>query len=141
MSMKMITTIGFVTHVLVGSFCFMPMALAMSVPHAAPDQEIMVMTPVEPMSPAHCRECLHMQQAQSQPTSMQGNCNGQCLSSHIPDASTSSIFSSSLQLPDVSLVAAVVTPVSSQTIGLPLNTAPPDNLPMLASLGTVVLRQ
>ncbi len=141
MSMKIIATVGFLTHVLVGSFCFMPMASAMAMPYTQPDEEIIVMTPAPAglMSPAHCKDCLHMQQGQSGPSSMQGNCNGHCLSSRIP---TASAFASSntQQLPDISVALPTSTFISSDTIGLALNTSPPKNSSLLATVGTMVLR-
>lgn len=73
-----VTVFGmFLANVLLGNFCMMPMAMAAAMPMQNED-EMDVMTPVEPMTSAHCEHCAHLQK--EQPAPMNGGCAGHCLS-------------------------------------------------------------
>lgn len=62
-------------NVVFGHFCMMPMVYA-AVPHD--DQMEMVMTPMVPMSPAHCEHCASI--TKQEPPPMSATCAGHCLS-------------------------------------------------------------
>ncbi len=87
MRMKMLVSIGFVVHALLGNVCMMPMAYAASMPLQPEEVMEMAMTPMFPMSPApnHCKQCAHVQQRSNAP--MSRSCAGHCLSrAHDSDA-------------------------------------------------------
>ena len=75
--MKVLVSIGFVAHVLFGSFCMMPMAFAQAMPMQDNKAMEMNMTPMYPMSAAHCERCSHADQQKDAPAA--SGCAGHCL--------------------------------------------------------------
>ena len=133
--MKILTTFGFAIHVLVGSFCTMPMAMAAEMlthdMHAMED----VMTPMEPMSHADCPDCPHHEE-QKKPTQQSSSCAGHCLAQ--AHQSTTGIVSHGVQVVAVvpALQNAFVEESHNQEEKVPVAAAPP---PTMAT-GTIVLR-
>lgn len=82
--MKIATIGAFLTNILLGSVCMMPMAMAADMPMHHDEAMEMVMTPVETMTPVvlmsstYCEHCVHVQK--EQPTPMSAGCAGHCLS-------------------------------------------------------------
>lgn len=132
MSMKILTSIGFAAHVLLGNFCMMPMAGAAEMPMSHEGHAEMAMTP---MSSADCEHCI---KEQSDDVPMKGMpCNGgHCLSKSASQPSTA-IQASSL-LAAVTLPVGILLPSAPLELsGSPNATAPP-GVPV--STDTVVLR-
>ncbi len=77
--MKLIVSVSFVTHILLGTFCMMPMAMAMAADMPPQHDEAMEMnmTPMAPMSPLHCEHCTHVDQQNN--NNPMNNCAGHCL--------------------------------------------------------------
>ena len=75
MQRRIMLLIGFVGHVVLGNFCMMQIAMAADMPMQHEAME-MVMTPMEPMTPAHCKQCAHFEKQQPP---MSGGCAGHCL--------------------------------------------------------------
>ena len=80
MLVKILLSMAFVTHAVVGSFCMIPMAMPSDMPmshdmHASAT----MMTPIAPMSRTDCDHCPHHEEkkAVSQQSS---SCAGHCLS-------------------------------------------------------------
>lgn len=133
MNMKILTSIGFGAHVLIGNFCMMPMAGAAEMP--MPHEEHMEMA-MAPMPSAECEHCVKEEQPDETP--MKGiPCNGgHCLSQSVPQASTA-IQTSSL-LAAIALPVGILLPSAPLEIsGSPNSTAPP-GIPILTD--TIVLR-
>ncbi len=76
--MKIVLSAAFVANTLVGHFCIMPIAYAEAMPVQHDEVIEMNMTPLEPISPAHCEHCVHIGQENRSP--MTGDCAGHCLS-------------------------------------------------------------
>jgi len=88
--MKLMLTAAFLAQNVIGSFCFMSMAHAAAEPaHEMKDKMEhmeMIMSPVVPMSPMHCENCVKVEDLHyEEPPAMQGMpCDtGHCLS-HAP---------------------------------------------------------
>lgn len=131
MSVKILTSIGFAAHVLLGNVCMMPMAGAAEMPVSHEEHMEMAMTP---MSSVDCEYCI---KEQSNGVPMKGMpCNGgHCLSKSVPQASTA-IQASSL-LAAVTLPVGILLPSAPLELhGSPNATAPP-GVPV--STDTVVL--
>ncbi len=86
-------TSAILANIILGNFCFMPMASAMDAmpaDHDMPEMEQvteMVMTPANAMSPLHCEGCLTIERPRHHVPDMGGGmpCNdGHCLSEHTP---------------------------------------------------------
>lgn len=133
MRMKMLVSIGFAAHVLIGNFCMMPMTGAAEMPMSHEEHAEMAMTP---MSSADCEHCVKEQQVDDTP--MKGMpCNGgHCLSQSVPLASTAIQASSFL--------AAATFPVGIHLPSAPLeisgspNATAPPGIPIVTD--TIVLR-
>ena len=96
MSMKIAIIGAFVMNTLFGHICMMPMAYAASI--SMPHDEVMemTMTPIEPMSPAHCEHCARV--AKEQPSPMSAGCAGHCLSQKPESLAFTSTTSQTMQV-------------------------------------------
>lgn len=116
---KIWTSIGFIAQVLLGNVCMMPMAFAASMPAAPESHMEMVMTPIIPMSPLHCDQCVTVTPMGGDLFSGKTSCAGHCLSQSdiavvgtfspapLPDStSVLSVFSVTYAPCDMSQVAA-----------------------------------
>jgi hypothetical protein len=75
--MRILVSVGFVTHILLGTFCMMPMAYAAPMPMQHDEAMEINMTPMAPMSMAHCEHCTHVDEQSNAP--MGSGCAGHCL--------------------------------------------------------------
>jgi hypothetical protein len=130
--MRILFSVGFVTHVALGSFCMMPMVMAADMPPEQNEAMEMNMTPMAPMSPLHCEHCTHVDQQNSNPMS---NCAGHCLAK-AHDSISAIIPASSVHHLAVALVPAFLAinepPQAIQKIAS--STAPPLNLALVRSV-------
>jgi hypothetical protein len=132
--------IAFLTNVLLGNLCFMPMVSA--APVSVKEHEEVVMTYLVPMSPVHCKDCLHKVDTGSTHQMNGFSCmSGNCLSgSHAPD--TSRILSnSSAHLNDVGFAVASPSVSSSIDFQIPPTLTPLISPLLLTGVHMVVLRQ
>lgn len=136
MSMKIFLAGVFLINTLFGHICMMPMAHAKAMPMSQQHEE-MAMTPLEPMSPAHCEHCLLVTEQQSQST--ESGCAGYCLSK-AADTSRAVVSTSQPFLADAALPIAtpVLVSVLETNNGFIESTAPPGGF---APTWTVVLLQ
>ena len=65
-------------NVILGHLCMMPVAYASARPAVHGEAIEMVMTPLVPMTPVHCPQCLRV--VKVEPLPMRGSCAGNCLS-------------------------------------------------------------
>ncbi len=130
--MKILVSVGFVTHVLLGTFCMMPMAYAAPMPMQEEEAMEMNMTPMAPMSPLHCEHCTHVDQQNSNPMN---NCAGHCLAK-AHDSVSAIIPASSVHHLAVALVPAflAINEPTHATQKITTSTAPPSNLALARSV-------
>lgn len=133
MNMKIFTSVGFASYVLLGNVCMMQMAGAEEMPMSHGEHIDMAMTP---MSSADCEHCPEQEQPDETPKKGMPCSGGHCISESIPQSSAA------IQAPG--LLAAVVLPTSVTLPSVPLvlnrlprSTAPP-GIPI--STKTIVLR-
>ena len=100
MSLKILTSIGFAAHVLIGNFCMMPMAGAAEMPMSHEAHAEMSMSQ---MSSADCEHCMKEEASDDAPLKGMPCNGGHCLSQSVPQASTA------IQTPG--LIAAIALPV------------------------------
>lgn len=74
--MTTIISLVFVSQVLVGNLCLTPIAYAAGMPVPKSTHMKMVMTPVIPMSPLHCENCVVLQEKSGE--LQQKGCAGSC---------------------------------------------------------------
>lgn len=138
--MKILTSIGFAAHVLIGNFCMMPMAYAQDglmpgdMHHDVVD---MTMSPQYPMSSVHCENCEKEKNIEEPPLKGMPCDGGHCLThatSSNTIASPATNFFASVVLPP----AAFVFPVAFEDF----YTHPPSTAPPTTSVltDTIVLR-
>ena len=96
MSIKIALVAVFLANTAVGHLCMMPMAYAASVPISHDEAMEMTMTPIEPMSPAHCEHCARI--AKEQPIPMSTGCAGHCLSRNAGPVASVSATSQMMQV-------------------------------------------
>lgn len=148
MKIRPVVTLGLLANIIIGNFCMMPMAFAgeaMPMDHDMEEMEQvveMVMTPMHPMSSAHCEGCVTITRPKHHTPPMTGGmpCNdGHCLSGHSP--STAVITQSPLK--DVMKIALrpmffFLEPQAEGKIEVQARTGP-DVRPLLAQM--VVMRE
>jgi hypothetical protein len=133
MSMKILTSIGFASYVLLGNVCMMQMAGAEEMPMSHGEHAEMDMTP---MSSTDCEHCPKQEEPDETPKKGMPCSGGHCISESIPQSSAA------VQTPGLLAAAMPPTVVSLPTVslelnGLPHSTAPP-GIPI--STKTIVLR-
>lgn len=134
--MKMLLSVGLAVHAIIGNFCMMPMAFAqgMEMPHE--DHMEITMTPMFPMSPAHCEHCAKVQSSDGDQSQQRSGCAGHCFSQTHSTTTSTAAFN----VPHV--VAATPMPITvaftSQTTSVvsPPAAAPPTSI----HIDTIVLR-
>ena len=136
MSMKILITFGFAIHVLLGSFCMMPMTMAAEMPMPN-DMNAMqqMMTPMELLSHADCPDCQHHDE-QKEPTEQSSSCAGHCLA-QAHQSITGIVFH---EVQEVAVVPALqnafIEENHSQEEQVPVAASPPPAMPT----DTIVLR-
>lgn len=132
MRMKLLVSIGFSAHVLLGNVCMMQMANAQEMPTS--HEEHMAM---ESMSSADCPNCPEKEESHDTKPMEGSPCSGgHCISESVPQASTA-IQTSSLLAVATPLVSILLPTAPLELQGSPHSTAPP-GVPI--STDTIVLR-
>jgi len=126
-------------HMLLGNLCMMQMAYAqeMSMPSEAHNESMeMTMTPVVPMTPAHCEHCVKVKNPDANAMGSSMPCSsGHCITHTSPMASATPSSHSfvSIALPNAEIISFPVFREYSHTE----STAPP-GIPILTD--TIVLQ-
>ena len=118
----------FIVNTLFAHLCMMPMAYAASMPMPHDEAMEMTMSPIEPMSPAHCKHCARV--AKEQPSPMSTSCAGHCLSKG-KDAIATFVFDAQSILSEAALPPSLPVIVASADEGQSFaeTNAPPVNSP------------
>lgn len=141
MSMKMLLSTGSITTLLLGNFCPMRMAAAMSMPEPMQHLEMMevAMTPMVPMTlavPLSMPLAPHVPYTMSVPPS--GNCTaGHCVMMNHSNQQIASVSTFAVQL-----VSSAALPVPQPPVSASSGALPPDvgKIHLAQTLSTVVLR-
>lgn len=132
MRMKLLVSIGFAAHVLLGNVCMMQMANAQEIPTS--HEEHMAM---ESMSSADCPNCPEKEESHDTKSKKGSPCSGgHCISQAVPQSSIA-IQTSSLLAAFALPVSALIPSAPSEIQGSPHSTAPPG---VALSTDTIVLR-
>lgn len=135
MKVKIIFSVAFVTNILLGNICMMPMAMAAEMPQHEMNEMEEVMTPMAPMSHADCPDCPHHEE-KGEPAQQSSSCAGHCLSQ------ATSVNPANLVFGSAQLAAALPAVVSYQWSSTENSLAQPNinPSPPLTSTDSVVLR-
>ena len=136
MRMRILASVGFAAHVLLGNVCMMPMAFAqgMEMPHE--EHMEMTMSQMVPMSLVHCEHCAKIESGSDDQSQQQSGCAGQCFSQ--AQSTTTSTVSSGSPLVVAAPPLPIIVAFDPQTFSVvaPSATAPPTGIPT----DTIVLR-
>ncbi|MBI5794607.1 hypothetical protein HZA87_06050 [Candidatus Uhrbacteria bacterium] len=133
MFLRVLTATAFSSHVILGSLCMMPMAFAQGMPVSHGEHMEMAMSPVQPMSPVHCEQCLRVPDSPQMP--MSGTCAGHCLAT-VSDSRAISHHPSVLA--GAALPPAIPAAAASGAADAFIDATAPPNPPV--STQTIVLR-
>lgn len=136
MSIKMLTAAGFAIHAFLSNFCMMPMAFAQGMEVPREEHMAMTMTPMLPMSSAHCEHCVTMQSSGGDQSRRQSGCAGHCFSR------THNTIAGAAPFNDPHIVAAAPISITIALAPQPMSVvSPPARAPPTAThTDTIVLR-
>lgn len=124
--------VAFLSHVIVGSFCMVPMAMAAEPQEVVMQHEHVNMTSADAMSHADCDTCKHHQQKAP------SGCSGHCFTAAVDTISTINI-SSHPTIQVSSFVSSTI--ITSVNLAQSFNSNVPPGNSLDTEIRTIVLRQ